>query len=114
MQGVQYSRRCWLSGECGEEVVLVGGAAGFSAGSTAGRPQLRGLTETGEPRTPRNAVRPKMGDGVSLECQCAIDAAGKLIRECTEIDLAARRDGANCSNGGSRMIRRRGGGKGLR
>lgn len=34
------------------EVVLVGGAAGFSAGSTAGRPQLRGLAETGEHARP--------------------------------------------------------------
>jgi len=45
----------------GKSVVLVGDAAEISCccrASTAGRPQLRGLAETGERRTPHHAVRP--------------------------------------------------------
>lgn len=56
------------------EFVLVGGAAGFSAGSTAGRPQLRGLTETGELRTPRSAVRPRIGSFSQTACPYKVSA----------------------------------------
>ncbi|KAF2625676.1 hypothetical protein BU25DRAFT_412330 [Macroventuria anomochaeta] len=56
------------------EVVLVSGAAGFSAGSTAGRPQLRGLTETGEPRTPRSEVRSRMGSFSQTACPYNVSA----------------------------------------
>jgi hypothetical protein len=56
------------------EVVLVDGAAGFSAGSTAGRPQLRGLTETGELRTPRSAARPRIGSFSQTACPYKVSA----------------------------------------
>jgi hypothetical protein len=62
------------------EVVLVGDAAENPARSTAGRPQLRGLTQTGEQRcTPRNAVRPRFLVAASRPlpgCQCAVGVAG--------------------------------------
>ena len=54
--------------------------------STAGRPQLRGLTETGEQCTPRFAIRPmwplfrRRRGQLLLHCQCAMGTAGKLIR----------------------------------
>jgi hypothetical protein len=45
---------------------------------TAGRPQLRRLTdtETGEQRTARRAVRQ-----ASTLCRCVVGVAGKLFRE---------------------------------
>jgi hypothetical protein len=54
--------------------------------STAGRPQLRGLTETGEQRTPRRIVCSRWplllqtACPMLLHCQCAMGVAGKLFR----------------------------------
>jgi hypothetical protein len=54
--------------------------------STAGRPQLRGLTETGEQRTPRQVVCSRWplllqaACPMLLHCQCAMGVAGKLFR----------------------------------
>jgi hypothetical protein len=55
--------------------------------STAGRPQLRGLTETGEQRTPRKVVCSRWplllqaACPMLLHCQCAMGVAGKLFRK---------------------------------
>jgi hypothetical protein len=56
------------------EVVLVGGAAGFSAALDSRQAAAKGLTETGEPRTPRSAVRPKMASFSQTACPYKVSA----------------------------------------
>lgn len=88
------------------EVVLVGGAAGFSAAldsrQAAAKRADRDRRATHAPQYSPFEDGLFFVDGVSLQCQCAIDAAGKMIRECTMMSLL---DGTArvCSNGGTRM-----------
>ena len=84
------------------EVVLVGGAAGFSAALDSRQAAAkRADRATHAPQCSPSEDGLFFADGVSLQCQCAIDAAGKLIRECATMSLlngVAR----ICSNGGTR------------
>ena len=87
------------------EVVLVGGAAGFSAAldsrQAAAKRADRDRRATHAPQCSPSEDGLFFADGVSLQCQCAIDAAGNLIRECTMMSLL-NGTARVCSNGGTR------------
>lgn len=87
------------------EVVLVGGAAGFSAAldsrQAAAKRADRDRRATHAPQCSPFEDGLFFADGVSVQSQCAIDAAGQLILQRAMMSLL---DGTAriCSNGGTR------------
>ncbi|KAF9701911.1 hypothetical protein EKO04_001102 [Ascochyta lentis] len=99
------------------DVVLVGGAAGFSAALDSRQAAAKGLSETGEPRTPRSTVRSRMGSFARTACPYNVSALSRptpvaawILDPRAHDDVAARRDGASLQQ---RAAPARGGGGSL-